>query len=137
MGTKVEAGTVYEVIAHREASPETVIWVFEIPALGVVGQAAKLGAVEGEARGILAAWDEDGPAEDEVRVRVRLDGEAEARRIWEKGEEEERAARAALEHAAACKRDAVAMLRDEKHYSAADTARVLGVSRQRVYQLAR
>ncbi|MCP3425593.1 XRE family transcriptional regulator [Rothia sp. AR01] len=132
-----QAATVYEVIAHREVHPEASFWVFEIPALGAVGQATKLSAVEEEARGIITAWDEDGPAEEDIGVSVRLDGEAEARRIWDEGEEEERAARAALDHAGARKREAVSMLRETKHYSAAETARVLGVTRQRVYQLAR
>lgn len=133
----VEAGTVYEVIAHREVSPEASFWVFEIPALGAVGQAMKLGQVADEARGIIAAWDEDGPDEDALEVQVRLDGEAEARRIWEEGEEEERQARKALDHAAARKREAITLLRSDRKYSANDTARVLGVTRQRVYQLAR
>ena len=35
------------------------------------------------------------------------------------------------------RREAVALLREQHHYSAFDTARALGVSRQRVYQLAR
>lgn len=129
-------GQVYEVIAHREVSPDGAWWVFEIPALGAVGQATKLGRVEDEARGIIAAWEEDGPDPEDVSVSVRVDGEAEARRLWEQGDADEQAARAALEHAAAQRRAAVALLREERHYSAADTARVLGVSRQRIYQLA-
>lgn len=133
----VEAGVVYEVIAHREVSSETAFWVFEIPALGAVGQAVKLGQVADEARGIIAAWDEHGPDEDAFGVQVRLDGEEEARRIWEEGEEEERQARKALDHAAARKREAITLLRGDRKYSANDTARVLGVTRQRVYQLAR
>ena len=51
-------------------------WVFEIPALGAVGQAMKLSQVADEARGIIAAWNEDGPDEDSFTVRVRLDDEA-------------------------------------------------------------
>ena len=47
------------------------------------------------------------------------------------------AARTALDRAAARRREAVALLREQHHYSASDTARALGVSRQRVYQLAR
>jgi DNA-directed RNA polymerase specialized sigma24 family protein len=57
--------------------------------------------------------------------------------MWQEGAEEEHHAREALEHAAARKREAIALLRIEKKYSANDTARVLGVTRQRVYQLAR
>lgn len=137
MSMTAEAETVYDVIAHREVSPEANFWVFEIPALGAVGQAVKLGQVADEARGIITAWDEDGPDENAFKVHVRLDGEADARRMWEEGEEEERQARKVLDHAAARKREAVTLLRVEKKYSASDTARVLGVTRQRVYQLTR
>jgi len=45
MSMTAEVGTVYDVIAHREVSPEANFWVFEIPALGAVGQAVKLGQV--------------------------------------------------------------------------------------------
>ena len=76
MDTTVEGGTTYEVVTHREVSAEANFWVFEIPALGVVGQAAELGQVADEARGIIAAWNEDGPDEHSVTVQVRLDGEA-------------------------------------------------------------
>lgn len=130
MSMTAEVGTVYDVIAHREVSPEANFWVFEIPALGAVGQAVKLGQVTDEARGIITAWDEDGPDEKAFKVHVRLDGEADARRMWEEGEEEERQARKVLDHAATRKREAVTLLRVEKKYSANDTARVLGVTRQ-------
>ena len=100
MDTTVEGETTYEVIAHREVSAEANIWVFEIPALGAVGQAMKLSQVADEARGIIAAWNEDGPDEDSFTVQVRLDGEAEARSMWQEGAEEEHHAREALEHAA-------------------------------------
>ena len=81
MDTTVESGTTYEVVTHREVSAEAGFWVFEIPALGAVGQAVKLGQVADEARGIIAAWNEDGPDEDSVKVQVRLDGEAGAQRM--------------------------------------------------------
>lgn len=63
-------------VTHREVSAEASFWMFEIPALEAVGQAVKLGQVTDEARGIIAAWNEDGPDEDSVTVQVRLDGEA-------------------------------------------------------------
>lgn len=131
MSAIAQTGTVVDVIARRDGR----WWVFEIPSLDVTGQAADLSGVADEARGIIAAWDADGPAADDVRVRVQLDGEADARRIWEEGEAQEREARQALERAAARRREAVALLRQEKGYSAAQTAQVLGVSRQRIYQL--
>ena len=76
MDTTVEKGTIYEVVTHCEALAEVNFWVFEIPALGAVGQAMKLSQVADEARGIVAAWNEDGPDEDSFTVRVRLDDEA-------------------------------------------------------------
>lgn len=100
MGAKTTDGRAYEVVAHREAYPEGSWWVFDIPALGAAGQTSRLANVAAEARAIIAAWDEDGPDEQDVRVTVRLDGEVEARRIWEQGEAEERAGRAALARAA-------------------------------------
>jgi len=100
MGAKTTDGRAYEVVAHREAYPEGSWWVFDIPALGAAGQTSRLANVAAEARAIIAAWDEDGPDEQDVRVAVRLDGEVEARRIWEQGEAEERAGRAALARAA-------------------------------------
>ena len=81
MDTTVEGGTTYEVVTHCEVSAKAGFWVFEIPALGAVGQAVKLGQVADEARGIIAAWNEDGPDEDSVKVQVRLDGEAGAQRM--------------------------------------------------------
>lgn len=81
MDTTVEGGTTYEVVTHCEVSAEASFWVFEIPALGAVGQAVKLGQVADEARGIIAAWNEDGPDDDSVKVQVRLDGEAGAQRM--------------------------------------------------------
>ena len=81
MDTTVEGGTTYEVVTHCEVSAEAGFWVFEIPALGAVGQAVKLGQVADEARGIIAAWNEDGPDEDSVKVQVRLGGEAGAQRM--------------------------------------------------------
>lgn len=75
----LDAGAVFEVIAHREVSSGASFWVFEIPTLGAVGQAVKLGQVADEARGIIAAWDEAGPDADVFKVQVRLDGDTEAR----------------------------------------------------------
>ena len=57
MDVKTEAEKVYEVVAHRAGR----WWVFDVPALDVTGQAAALSEVADEARGIIAAWHEDGP----------------------------------------------------------------------------
>jgi hypothetical protein len=135
MGTVNSDTAAYEVIVHREVTPGQTWWVFDIPALGATGQALKLTDVAPEARGIIAAWEEDGPAEEDIEVTVRFDGEAEARRLWDQSEQEERVARLALEEAAEHKRQAVATLREQHHYGATDAANILGVSRQRIYQL--
>ena len=123
--------TDYDVVTHREGD----LWVFTIPSLSATGQATSLSAVTNEARGIIEAWTEDGPAYEDITVNVQIDGAQEARQLWNASDLEEKDARAALAHAAAQRRRAVSLLRQEKRYSAAETAAVLGVSRQRVYQL--
>lgn len=83
-------GIAYGVIAHREVTEETDFWVFEIPELGEpstvngtmmmpVGQALSRDEIEDEARGIIAAWNDDGSLAEEIRVSVRFDGELEQR----------------------------------------------------------
>lgn len=67
-------------------------------------------------------WRAKTPLRGDVRVSVRLDGEAKDRPIREGDEEEECSVRTALDHAAALKREAVSVLRDERKCSAADTA---------------
>lgn len=74
MTSTTTASRTYEVVVHRETHTEGSWWVFDIPDLGAVGQATRLADVGSEARGIIAAWDEDGPAEDDVHVTVRLGG---------------------------------------------------------------
>ena len=123
--------TDYDVVAHREGD----LWVFTIPHLSASGQATSLSAVTDEARGIIEAWEEDDPAYEDITVNIQINGAQEARQLWNASDLEEKDARAALAHAAAQRRRAVSLLRKEKKYSAAETAAVLGISRQRVYQL--
>lgn len=68
--------TDYDVLAHREGD----LWVFTIPPLSVSGQATSLSAVTDEARGIIEAWEEDGPAYEDITVNIQIDGAQEARR---------------------------------------------------------
>lgn len=126
--------TTYDVLVHREVYPEGKWWVFDIPALGATGQVTRLADVDWEARCIIAAWDEDDTDPDEVTVKVCMDGAIEARAIWEAAERDERAAREALSRSAERKREAVSLLR-QRRYSASDSAKILGVTRQRIYQL--
>lgn len=74
MTSTTTTGRTYEVVVHRETHPEGSRRMLDIPDLGAVGRATGLADVGSEARGIIAAWDEDGPAEDDVHVTVRLDG---------------------------------------------------------------
>ena len=90
----------------------------------------------------LTGWDE-APAAlpgDSPRGGAQTDGAADTAaddRIRPAAPPHGLAARTAPDRAGARRREAVALLREQHHYSASDTARALGVSRQRVYQLAR
>lgn len=131
------ASNEYVVQTHFESYPEGSWWVFSIPVLGAAGQVTNLADVKNEALAIIEAWEDGANEGEEVYVTVHIDGQAEAKRIWEQAEEEEREARAALARAKSRRQQAIALLREEKNYSAEITANVLGISRQRVYQLTR
>lgn len=106
-------------------------WVFAIPELGTGGQARSLAEVEHEAQGVAAMWLDVAP--ETVAVKVSAQAPAEALAEWEAADRDEAAARAAQASAAARRRAVVLQLR--KDMSAADAGAVLGISRQRVYQL--
>ncbi len=119
-------------------------WTFEIPELGAtspstgafvmpVGQTRAAAKVADEARDLAALW-EDADADDfEVSVTFVLpedvtDAQHSAEELETKG-------RAALDEAAQLRRKAVrALLADD--VSQVDAAAVLGISRQRIQQLA-
>lgn len=120
-------------------------WTFEIPELGApspsgngafmmpVGQARAASKVAEEARNLAALWVDDDPEEVDVSVTFVLPEEiASAQRT---AAELEARGRADLEEAAQLRRQAVrALLADG--VSQVDAAAVLGISRQRVQQLA-
>ena len=106
-------------------------WVFEIPELGTGGQARSLAEVEYEAQGVAAMWLDVAP--ETVAVKVSVQAPAEALAEWEAADRDEAEARAAQASAAARRRAVVLQLR--KDMSAADAGAVLGISRQRVYQI--
>ncbi|WP_181276476.1 antitoxin HicB [Brevibacterium oceani] len=120
-------------------------WTFEIPELGApapsgngafmmpVGQTRAAAKVAEEARGLAALW-EDGDAEDfEVSVTFVLPEEITT--AQHTAEELEARGRAELDEAAQLRRKVVrALLADD--VSQVDAAAVLGISRQRVQQLA-
>ena len=115
----------YEVVVEREGR----WWVFEIPELGIGGQARSLAEVDDEAQGVVAMWLDADPATIAVHVTVKAAEHALAEwRAAGRDEEEARKAQAAR------RRGVVLELRKQR-YSAADVGRVLGISKQRVYQL--
>lgn len=118
----------YQVTAEREGR----WWVFEIPELGAAGQAHNLAEVDEEARGITAAWLDVEP--DTIAVAVTVTAPAHALTEWQAAEREDRAARDSQARAAARRRAVIRELRAAK-ISAPDVGRVLGISKQRVYQL--
>lgn len=120
----------FDVIVSRDGK----WWVFDIPALGAAGQALKLSDVEFEAHDVVATWLNVDPKT--VTVTVSVDGKAiaAARGAWEEAERVDEIAREKQEQAAAMRRQVIRELRD-KNYSATDVGDLLGISRQRVYQL--
>jgi len=125
----VETNKNYEVTAQREGR----WWVFSIPALGTGGQARNLSEVAFEAQGVAAMWLNVAP--ETVIVSVTVAGEDAVLAEWAAAESDEMEARAAQARAAARRRAVVKRLR-AAGWSAPDAGQVLGISKQRVYQIA-
>ncbi|MFG6278745.1 antitoxin HicB [Microbacterium sp. 5K110] len=106
-------------------------WVFDIPRLGTGGQARSLEEVDREAQGVAAMWLDVDPAE--VAVRLEVSGAEQLLAEWVAAEHDEAEARRAQARAAERRRAVVTALRT--HYTAPDVGRVLGISKQRVYQI--
>ncbi|MDR1151260.1 MAG: hypothetical protein LBK72_02070 [Bifidobacteriaceae bacterium] len=119
----------FDVVVRRDGR----WWVFEIPELGTGGQARDLAEVEYEARGVAAMWLDVPP--QTVGVIVSVEGQDEALAAWAAAQRAEVEGRRAQAAAAAQRHGVVAALR-AAGYSALDTARLLGISKQRVYQIA-
>jgi len=107
-------------------------WVFEIPELGTGGQARTLAEVDPEAQGVAAMWLDVKPETVAVSVSVTMPENALAE--WAAAERDEEQARQAQARAAGRRRAVVRQLRAQG-YTAPDAGRVLGISKQRVYQL--
>jgi len=118
----------FEVVVEREGK----WWVFDIPELGTGGQAHSLAEVDFEAQGVAAMWLNVEP--DTIAVDVTVKAPEHALAEWQAAERDEREARDAQARAGARRRAVIQELRAAK-YSAADVGRVLGISKQRVYQL--
>ncbi|WP_206448083.1 hypothetical protein [Agrococcus sp. KRD186] len=107
-------------------------WIIAIPELELHTQAHRLTEVEVMGRDVIALWLDIEPADFDVDVHVTTPEVAIAR--WTEAERLDAAARQQARMAASTRRSAVQTLRDA-HISADDTARLLGISRARVYQL--
>lgn len=121
----VENKRTYDVTVEREGR----WWVFEISELDTAGQARNLAEVADEARGIISAWEHVDI--DTVEVSVTVKATEDARTEWQQAEAELAAAQA---RANEVKRAVVVRLRS-KGLTADDTGRVLGISKQRVFQI--
>lgn len=129
-----------EVQAYREGR----WWVFEVPELGEpssvsgammmpVGQARSASKVAAEARALVALW--LNVAETEVEVAVRFVLPESVTEAQQRARDLEAKGRAELDEAARLRRESVRALLDED-VSQTDAAAILGMSRQRVQQLA-
>jgi DNA-directed RNA polymerase specialized sigma24 family protein len=118
----------FDVVVAREGR----WWVFEIPELGTGGQARTLAEVDPEAQGVAAMWLDVKPETVAVSVSVTMPENALAE--WAAAERDEEQARQAQARAARRRRAVVRQLRAQG-YTAPDAGRVLGISKQRVYQL--
>lgn len=118
----------FEVTAERDGT----WWVFEIPELGTGGQARTLAEIDHEAQGVAAMWLNTSP--EAVAVAVTITGPEHALEEWAAAERDEAEARAAVASAAERRRAVIRELRAQR-YTVPDVGRVLGISKQRVYQL--
>ncbi|QNE46136.1 hypothetical protein F1C58_03895 [Glaciihabitans sp. INWT7] len=129
-----------EAIAYRDGGKW---WTIEIPELDTpgpegktnraIGGAVSLRELETAARDLAAVWlDVD---VNDVAVTVRIVIPAEVQKLWDDGSAAEITARESVQQAALLRRDAVRALRNDG-YTFDAAAAALGVSRQRVQQLA-
>lgn len=138
MSTKTRTRA-YAATAYRDGK----WWTFEIPALSspspsggrivAMGQARSVAELDQAAREVAALWLNIDERDVTVTVTVKLPENA--ARLWEASTAREEEARAAVKDAARMKREAVQALTADG-ISQRDAARILGVSPQRVNQLA-
>jgi DNA-directed RNA polymerase specialized sigma subunit len=118
---------IYKVTVERDGN----WWVFEIPELGTGGQARTLAEIDHEAQGVAAMW--LNVSRETIAVDVTVNGPQHALSEWAAAERDEQEARNAQARAAERRRSVVRELRGQ--LSAPDVGRVLGISKQRVYQI--
>lgn len=119
-------------------------WTIEIPELTqpgpngttivAVGGAVTVKSIPGEARDLAASWLDIEPGDIDVQVTVEVPDEV--RQMWEAGTAAEAEARAAVQRAAALRRQAVHDLRNQG-YTLEAIAAAFEISHQRAQQLAK
>lgn len=109
-------------------------WLFGVDELGAFGRAASLAEAEREAHAAAAAWLDVEPST--ISVIVTVSDAADELSEWEAASAAEAEARLAVERAAVRRRAVVGRLR-ARGFSGVDTSYLLGISQQRVSQLAR
>ncbi|KQS08279.1 hypothetical protein ASG04_14315 [Curtobacterium sp. Leaf183] len=120
---------VYQARAHREGR----WWAIDIPSVDAATQARRVTDVEWMARECVALT-LDVP-EDDVEIDVHFVLPDDARAKWEVSRQKAEAARSEAAEAASLAREVVRAMRADG-YTYAETASLLGVSPQRVHQLA-
>jgi len=121
--------TTYRATAHREGR----WWSIEIPAAGAVTQARRVADVEWMARECVALTLD--VSEDDVAIDVEFVLPDDARAEWDASRALAEHARVDAAEAARLARNVVARMR-EQGYTYTEMASVLGLSAQRVHQLA-
>jgi DNA invertase Pin-like site-specific DNA recombinase len=108
-------------------------WSIYAPAIDLHTQALKLNEVEEMGRDLIAGMLDVAP--DSFEVDIRVSAPADVAAMLDEAVREEAAAREATRKAARDRRAAVSLLHRTYGVSASDTARMLGVTRGRVYHL--
>lgn len=139
----MEVGTAMTVFEARTWVDTDGVWTIEVPELTspspdgtpvpATGAATSWSGVEPSARDLIAAWIDAEPSEVQVEVHVVVPDIV--IELWNEGHHLEEQARRDLDRAARIRRHAATLARDAG-YPAGATAVALGISQQRVAQLA-
>lgn len=108
-------------------------WLVRLPELDTAGQARTVREIRAVATEVAALWLDVPESEVEVSVRVHVDEQAEA--LWDEASRVEAEARLRVQEAAALRRRAVRVARDDG-YTLDAVGAAFSISHQRVQQLA-
>lgn len=122
---------VYEATAHREGK----WWIITVPEIDAVTQARSVRDINDMATGLVAALlDLD---ERKVAVEVAIELPERVATAWAEAERLQAQVEETVRRAAALRREAVRALLSEGHLTQSEAGALLGVSYQRVQQLAK